>query len=271
VSVNGAVVRELGQKADPARDHITVDGEAVHLGARRTVVLHKPRGVVSTLADLAGRPTVVGLLGGIAERLYPVGRLDVNTTGLLLVTNDGALAAGLLHPRRGVPRTYHAKVRGAPDATAIARLRRGVRLEDGKTAPARVRVLQTLPTKTWLEVTVREGRQHLVRRMCAAVGHPVEKLARVRLGPLFLGDLPLGAWRDLGPRELAALRYAAGLSPRPGGEGGAAPERRRRGRLPRKPRPRPASPRAAGARDGASGPPEGRPRPPGRRPRSPRP
>src|SRR5437870_6529677 len=160
-------------------------------------MLHKPRGVVSTVADPQGRPTVVALVAGAGARLYPIGRLDVNTTGLLLLTNDGALAARLLHPRHALARVYHAKVRGTPSAEAITRLRRGVRLEDGKTAPARVRVLETLPTKTWLEITVYEGRWHLVRRMGEAVGHPVEKLARVRLGPLTLGTLPAGAWRDL--------------------------------------------------------------------------
>ncbi len=271
MSVNGTVVRELGRKADATRDRIAVDGEPIHLGARRTIVLHKPRGVVSTLDDPAGRPTVAGLLGGVPERLYPVGRLDVNTTGLLLLTNEGALAAGLLHPRREVPRVYHAKVRGTPDAAALVRLRRGVRLEDGKTAPARVRVLETLPTKTWLELTVREGRQRLVRRMCAAVGHAVEKLARVRLGPLVLGDLPLGGWRDLGPRELTALRVAAGLSARARRERAAGWGARRRGRRPRAPRGTPESPPGGAARGGASALREAPPRRPGRRPTSPRP
>jgi len=269
VSVNGAVVRELGQRADPAHDRIAVDGEPVRVRARWTIVLHKPRGVVSTLEDPQGRPTVAGLLGDNPERLYPVGRLDVNTTGLLVMTNDGALAAGLMHPRLGVPRVYHAKVRGRLDAPALTRLRRGVRLEDGKTAPARVRVLAELPTKSWLELTVREGRNHLIRRMCAAVGHPVEKLSRVRLGPVALRDLPVGTWRELGPREIAALRVAAGVSAR--GAGGAAPRPRRHGRRPRRPPPTPAPPPRGGPRGEASGRREARPRPRGRRPRSPRP
>jgi pseudouridine synthase len=238
--VNGVVVRELGGRADPARDMIAVDGEPIGPPAvPRTIVLHKPRGVVSTLADPQGRPTVAGLVVAAGARLYPVGRLDVNTTGLLLMTNDGTLAARILHPRHEVPRVYHAKVRGTPDEPAITRLRRGVRLEDGKTAPARVRVLGRLPTKTWLELTVREGRPHLVRRMCEAVGHPVEKLARVRLGPLVLGDLAPGAWRDLGPRELDGLRAAAGLRRRTAGAADAAPRRRARGRPPRRRRPQP--------------------------------
>src|SRR5262249_39090538 len=153
-----------------------------------------------------GRPTVRTLLGSATSRLYPVGRLDVNTTGLLLMTNDGALAAALLHPRAGVPRVYRAKVRGAPEEPALVRVRRGVRLDDGKTLPAEVRVLEKRPTKTWLEISVREGRKRLVRRLFEAVGHPVEKLARVRFGPLVLGRLPPGAWRDLTAGELQALR-----------------------------------------------------------------
>jgi len=267
VTVNGEVVRELGRRADASRDTIAVDGEPVRIGARRTVVLHKPRGVVTTLDDPEGRPTVASLVGA-GERLYPVGRLDVASTGLLVMTNDGALAAALLHPRRAVARVYHAKVRGAPDAAAITRLRRGVRLEDGKTRPARVHLLEQLPTKAWLELTVYEGRTHLVRRMCDAVGHPVEKLARVRLGPLALGALAPGAWRDLTPAELDALRVAAGLRPRAGGGAG---RRRGRDRRPRRPRPRPESRAGAGARSGASAPAAARPRGRGRRPRPPRP
>ena len=270
VTVNGVVVRTLGTRADPEHDRIALDGEHIPAaGARRTVVLHKPRGVVSTLEDPEGRPTVAALVAG-AGRLFPVGRLDLNSTGLLLLTNDGALAAGLLHPRRAVPRVYRVKVDGTASEEAITRLRRGVRLEDGKSAPARVRVLGRLPTKTWLELTVVEGRTHLVRRLCEAVGHRVDKLARVRLGPVALGTLPPGAWRDVTPRELAALRAAAGLRPGRGG-GAPAPPPRGRDTRPRRPRPRPGSPPPGEARGGASAPPGGRPPAPGPRPRRPRP
>ena len=270
VTVNGVVVRALGTRADPERDRIALDGEHIPAaGARRTVVLHKPRGVLSTLADPEGRPTVAALAAG-AGRLYPVGRLDLNSTGLLLLTNDGALAAGLLHPRRAVTRVYHVKVDGTPSEEAITRLRRGVRLADGKTAPAHVRVLERLPTKTWLAVTVVEGRTHLVRRLCEAVGHRVDKLARVRLGPVGLGTLPPGAWREVTPRELAALRAAAGLRPGRGG-GAPAPPRRGRDTHPRRQRP-PPGPRPPGAAHaGASAPPGARPRGPRPRPRRPRP
>jgi len=268
VTVNGVVVRALGTRADPERDRIALDGERIAVAsARRTLVVHKPRGVVSTLGDPEGRPTVAALVAG-AGRVYPVGRLDLKSTGLLLLTNDGALAAGLLHPRGAVTRVYHVKVDGTPSEEAITRLRRGVRLADGKTVPAHVRVLERLPTKTWLQVTVVEGRTHLVRRMCEAVGHRVDKLARVRFGPVALGTLPPGAWRDVTPRELAALRAAAGL--RPGG-GAPAPPRRARDTRPRRPRPRPGPPPPGGAHGGLSAPPGARPRGPRPPPRRPRP
>jgi len=267
VTVNGLVVRALGTRADAGRDRITLDGERIPApGARRTIVLHKPRGVVSTLGDPEGRPTVTTLVAG-AGRVYPVGRLDLNSTGLLLLTNDGVLAAGLLHPRRAVTRVYHVKVDGTPSEEAITRLRRGVRLADGKTAPAHVRVLERLPTKTWLEVTVVEGRTHLVRRMCEAVGHRVDKLARMRFGPVALGTLPPAAWRDVTPRELAALGAAAGI--RPGGA--PAPARRARDRRPRTPRPQPGPPPPSGADGGPSARPGARPRAPRPRPRRPPP
>jgi len=268
VTVNGERVTQLGARADPGRDTIAVDGEVLRPTApRRTIVLHKPRGVVTTLADPRGRPTVRDLLRELPARLYPVGRLDLQTSGLLLLTNDGALAAGLMHPRRRVPRVYHAKVRGAPSPAALRRLLSGVRLEDGPGAVAAAHVLARLPTKTWLVLTVREGRHHLVRRLCAAIGHPVEKLVRVRLGPLRLGALPPGAWRDLAPAELAALRAAAGLKPET--TEGQAPAPRAPGRRartsspPRERRPPGAAPRAgagpAGTRGGARG--RARPRP----------
>jgi len=268
VTVNGVVVRALGTRADPERDRIALDGERIAVAsARRTLVMHKPRGVVSTLGDPEGRPTVAALVAG-AGRVYPVGRLDLKSTGLLLLTNDGALAAGLLHPRGAVTRVYHVKVDGTPSEEAITRLRRGVRLADGKTVPAHVRVLERLPTKTWLQVTVVEGRTHLVRRMCEAVGHRVDKLARVRFGPVALGTLPPGAWREVTPRELAVLRAAAGL--RPGG-GAPAPPRRARDTRPRRPRPRPGPPPPGGAHGGPSAPPGARPRGPRPPPRRPRP
>jgi 23S rRNA pseudouridine2605 synthase len=240
VSVNGAVVRELGRRVEPGRDRIEVDGVAIPVAPLHYLLLHKPRGVVSTLHDPEGRPTVRALLPPGTPRVYPVGRLDINTTGLLLLTNDGPLAERLTHPRHGVPRTYHVKVAGQPETRQLDRVRKGIRLDgERRTAPATVRVLEVLPTKTWLEVTVTEGRHHLVRRLFAAIRHPVEKLARVRLGPLALGSLPPGAARPLTSAEAVTLRRAAGLAP----ARGMAAARRAGGTRPRTPRRRARSPR----------------------------
>lgn len=250
VTVNGYAVTTLGARADPRSDVVAVDGERVRPdGARRTIVLHKPRGVVSTLQDPEGRATVRDLLSDVRERLYPVGRLDLQTSGVLLLTNDGALAAGLQHPRSGVHRVYHAKVRGTPDAATRERARRGVRLPDGVATVNRIRIIDALPTKSWVEIVLKEGRWREVRRLCDAVGHPVEKLCRVRLGPVRLGTLQPGAWRECTPRELVALYEAAGI----GGEApvsargvvAARAARRRRRRTSESPR---AAPRRPGAR-----------------------
>jgi len=205
VTVDGAVV------LDPARDvdgseAIAVDGEAVRQPGRRVVyALNKPAGVVSTARDTHGRPTVVDLVPG-ERRLYPVGRLDADTTGLILLTNDGELANRLLHPRYEVPRTYVARVGGGPvRAAALRTLRTGVELEDGVTGPAEVR----RRGDDRLELVLHEGRKRQVRRMCAAVGHPVVELSRVGFGPLVLGSLAVGAARRLTAPEVEALRTAA--------------------------------------------------------------
>jgi 23S rRNA pseudouridine2605 synthase len=204
VTVGGEVVR------DPARDvtgdeAIAVDGEAVRApGARVVYALHKPAGVVSTARDTHGRRTVVDLLP-VAQRLYPVGRLDADTTGLILLTNDGDLAYALTHPRFEVPRTYRARVEGRPGERALRALRRGVELDDGRTAPARVRLVG--PQE--LELTIHEGRKRQVRRMCEAVGHRVIALRRIAFGPLRLGDLAPGQHRRLTAAEVKRLRGAA--------------------------------------------------------------
>jgi len=203
VTVGGAVI------TDPARDvdehsGVAVDGRALAGPEERVVVaLHKPAGVVSTARDTHGRPTVVDLVDLPRTRLYPVGRLDADTTGLLLLTNDGELAERLLHPRHQVPRTYRAHVGGGrPGPRSLRALREGVELEDGRTAPAGVREVRP----GVLELTLREGRKRQVRRMCAAVGHPVQALARTRFGPLELRDLAPGGWRVLSPAEVERLR-----------------------------------------------------------------
>lgn len=224
MTVNGKTVRTLGAKALPT-DQIRVDDRALPtVRDPLYIMVHKPVGVVTTTRDPEGRPTVLQLVPSGLSRLFPVGRLDVQSTGLVLLTNDGDLAATLTHPRYHVPRTYRVKVSGTPDERALTRLRRGIRLDDGPTGPVEVSVEQRRPTKTWLTMTVHEGRNHLIRRLCEAVGHSVEKLQRVGLGPLALGKLAIGGARPLTPREITALRRVARQAHGPA----SAPPRRQR-------------------------------------------
>jgi 23S rRNA pseudouridine2605 synthase len=204
VTVGGEVVTDPARDVDE-RSAVAVDGRAVEPEPREVHALNKPAGVVSTARDTHGRPTVVSLVRS-RRRLYPVGRLDADTTGLILLTDDGALAHRLTHPSFEVPRTYHARVRRAPvREEALSALREGVELDDGRTAPARVKRLA--PDK--LEITIHEGRKRQVRRMCEAVGHPVIALERVRFGPLWLGKLAEGEHRRLTAREIEKLRGGA--------------------------------------------------------------
>lgn len=206
VSVGGTTV------TDPARDvdgsePVTVDGTRVAIAEERVVwMVHKPRGVVSTAKDTHDRPTVVAMVDQPGTRLYPVGRLDADTTGLILLTDDGDLANRLTHPRYEVPKTYVAHVDGGFVAEqGLRALREGVELDDGLTAPAQVRQLEP----GVLQLTIHEGRKRQIRRMCAAVGHPVQELQRVAFGPLRLGDLHEGRVRRLSPAEVQRLRDAA--------------------------------------------------------------
>jgi len=200
VTVNGETIREMGVKADVSADDIRVDGRRVKAPARlRYILLNKPRGYVTTRSDPQRRPTVIDLLGGVREYVYPVGRLDYDTEGLLLLTNDGDLAARLTHPRHGVERTYEAQVAGMPDGAALARLRTGIPLDGHRTLPAVVAVLKERRRDGdgVLLMTIREGRNRQVRRMCEAVGHPVQTLRRTRIGPMSDKRLRSGEWREL--------------------------------------------------------------------------
>jgi 23S rRNA pseudouridine2605 synthase len=214
VSVNGTTVTALGTKADPAADEIRVDGRRIKpVQTLRYLLLHKPRGYVTTRNDPQKRKTVMDLLGGVREYVYPVGRLDYDSEGLLLVTNDGDLAAALTHPSHEVEREYRALVAGVPDGRALERLTRGVVLDGRRTAPAVVRLApadrDVAAQSAVLLLTLREGRNRQVRRMCEAVGHPVQRLTRVRIGPLRDDRLRPGQVRDLTPAEVQALKKAA--------------------------------------------------------------
>jgi 23S rRNA pseudouridine2605 synthase len=211
VRVNGKVA-ELGRRVDTEHDRVEVDGTRLSLRAGLVYyLLNKPAGVVTTAADPGGRPTVVQLVP-TEPRVFPVGRLDANTEGLLLLTNDGELAQRLTHPRYGVDKEYLAVVEGEPSPGDIRRLRTGVELEDGKTAPARV----ALVPPNALKITIHEGRNRQVRRMCEAVGHPVRRLVRTRIGPIADRRLRPGQWRALQTSEVRALETAAASGEPPG-------------------------------------------------------
>jgi 23S rRNA pseudouridine2605 synthase len=217
VSVNGKLVRELGTKADLESDDVRVDGVRVKAPAAPVyIVLNKPRGVVTTRRDPEGRPTVMALVPPVAG-LFPVGRLDVTTEGLILLTNDGTFAERVSHPRYEVPRVYHAKVHRVPDPETLDRLKRGVRVEGDFMAVDRARVIQA-ENNAWVELTLHEGKQHEVKRLLEAVGHPVSKLRRVAFGPVTTKGLEPGQFRSLTPDEIAGLRR---------GESGRAPAMRR--------------------------------------------
>lgn len=232
VEVNGKRVTELGSKADPAHDHIRVDGKLLR-GPERPIylVLNKPKGYITSASDPEGRPTVLDLVKSAGARVYPVGRLDYASEGLLILTNDGALAAKLMHASSHVPKTYQVKVSGRPTEAELGKLRAGVvlppdakhprarRKGSRKTAPAQIRMVRDAPNP-WFEVTLIEGQNRQIRRMFETVGHHVEKIKRVRYGPLEL-DLEPGASRPLSPKELARLRSAVSK-----GRGGLEARRR---------------------------------------------
>ncbi|MBI4953154.1 MAG: rRNA pseudouridine synthase, partial [Myxococcales bacterium] len=212
VRVNGRVVDELGAKADPDSDRIEVDGRRLAAEPLVYLVLHKPRNVVSTLSDPEGRPTVGDLVRSVPYRVFPVGRLDFATSGVLLMTNDGELANVLLHPRTKVPRTYVAKVTGDVSDTVLERWRTGIELEDGRTQPAEVTVeREESGGKHWMRATLREGRNQEVRRMAEATGLYVMRLVRLSFADIDCQDLRPGQWRALNVDELRKLKSAYGV------------------------------------------------------------
>ena len=215
VSVNGTVVSKLGSQADPAKDSIKVDGKRIKPAAAPLYfAFHKPPGVITTVNDPQQRPDLTRFIEklGSKQKVFPAGRLDYNSTGLLLLTNDGELARRLTHPRFGVAKVYHVKLSACPTAEELALLRKGIRLDDGLTAPARVRVLERLKKNAWVEIEIHEGRNREIRRIFEALGYFVEKLIRVRVGPLSLGFLRPGEMRPLAQSEIKALKSATGLA-----------------------------------------------------------
>jgi 23S rRNA pseudouridine2605 synthase/16S rRNA pseudouridine516 synthase len=207
VTVNGEVVTELGTRVDPAVDHVAVDGEAVQLDpGKRYLMLNKPTGVVSSMSDERGRPDLRRFTDGLAERVFNVGRLDAETSGLLLLTNDGELAHVLAHPSFGVEKTYVATVRGVPTPATLKRLRDGIELDDGLIRADRIRLVgEPSRGRAMVELTLHSGRNRIVRRMLDAVGHPVQELVRRQFGPLHLGTLGVGRMRDLSTMEVGRL------------------------------------------------------------------
>lgn len=215
VSVDGVVQTELGSKADATKQRIEVDGKPILLERKICVMLNKPTSYVTTVTDPEGRRTVMDLLQDIPERLYPVGRLDYDTSGLLLFSNDGDLTQSLLHPSHELEKVYRVTIIGMPERDVLQKLRNGIQLEDGPTQPAKVRTLRNHPRESVLEVTIREGRNRQIRRMFEAVGFPVKRLKRVEFGPLTLAGLASGRWRKLTEEEWSGLYSNAHLTAPP--------------------------------------------------------
>lgn len=209
VKVNGKVITELGTKVDPSRDRIQVGGETLFLSSRKYYILmYKPRGYVTTLSDEKGRKKVTDLLKGVTERVYPVGRLDYDSEGVLLLTNDGDLTFALTHPKHRIPKTYLARVAGVPEPAKLEQMAAGLPLEDGQTAPARVRLASQREGNALLEIIIHEGRNRQVRRMCEHIGHPVLRLQRAKFGNLSIEGLRPGQYRHLTGEELSRLQKA---------------------------------------------------------------
>lgn len=215
VQVNGKTVTELGTKADPAADAITVNGKPIRSEKKVYLMMNKPKGVITSAADPQGRKVVTDYLKEIKERVYPIGRLDYDTEGLLLLTNDGEFANLLTHPSHHVPKTYLATVKGVPHGSALERLKKGIMLDDGMTAPAEAEYQDVDPenNSATITITIHEGRNRQVRRMFEAISHPVVRLKRIRFGELGLQNLKRGRFRHLTPQEVKELRDLAGRPP----------------------------------------------------------
>jgi 23S rRNA pseudouridine2605 synthase len=211
VTINGRVVSELGTKADGAKDHIKVDGKLItRPETHRYILLYKPREIMTTVEDPEGRKTVVDLIKGVKERIFPVGRLDFQSEGLIILTNDGDLAYRVAHPSQGSVKTYHVKVRGVPEDRIIEKLQKGITLEGQKTRPCEIVRIKTTGRSddegnSWFDVRLREGRTQQIRKMFKAVGHPVAKLKRVGIGPITDASLQPGQWRELTRGEVKLL------------------------------------------------------------------
>ncbi len=206
VAVNGRIAT-LGMKADPSKDHIKVDGKLIIRPEPKVyIVFNKPRNVVTSLHDPEGRPTVKDFMKGMKYRVYPVGRLDYDSEGLLLLTNDGDFAHAVLHPSKKISKAYLIKVKGIPDDIKVEKLRTGVKLEDGMTAPAKVKKIRMTENNAWLEMTIHEGRTRQVRRMLEKIGHPVLKLKRIRINGIVMGKLETGGYRYLTPEEMNRIK-----------------------------------------------------------------
>jgi 23S rRNA pseudouridine2605 synthase len=213
VTVDGVTVQELGTKVDPDKQRIAVDGKIVEQAAKTVILMHKPTACITSVTDPEGRKTVMDFLPEKFARVFPVGRLDYDTSGLLLLTNDGELAHRLMHPSHELDKVYRATVIGMPEKDTLKQLQAGIELEDGMTSPARVQVLRHHPQESVLEITIHEGRNRQIRRMMEAVGFPVKRLKRIQLGPLTLKRVGPGHWRELDAEERYQLYASVGLTP----------------------------------------------------------
>lgn len=212
VTVNGKLAN-LGDKADPEKDHIKIDGKLIKVKPKDFVyiIINKPKKVMCTTSDPEGRETVLDLIKGLKKRVWPVGRLDYHSEGLVLLTNDGELSLRLTHPKYKVEKIYEVKVKDLPDEKKIEKLKKGIWLEDGKTLPCEITFLKKTKENSWFKVVLKEGKKRQIRRMFHAIGHDVMKLKRIAIGPVKLGKLPIGSYRFLDEKEITALKKLVGL------------------------------------------------------------